>query len=73
MGAIDVFCILTLEILILGILQVRVNNAQNDVNRSMHDFMIFNADSIDGLVKQNKNLQEKVDLLEAAVYYNNEE
>ena len=69
MAAIDVFCILTFAILILGTLQVRVNNAQNDVNKSMLDFMTFNADTIDELVKQNKNLQNKIDLLEQSVYY----
>jgi len=73
MAAIDVFCILTLEILILGILQVRVNNAQNNVNKSMYDFVSFNADRIDELVKENINLQKKVDLLETAVYNNNVE
>jgi len=58
MAAID-FWILTLEIFILGILQVRVNNAQ--------------ADRIDELIEKNKNLQNKVDKLDAVVYNSSKE
>jgi len=72
MAAID-FWILTLEIFILGMLQVRVNNAQNDVNKSMYDYLVHAHDRIDQLQEENKNLQNKVDLLESSVYYNNEE
>lgn len=70
MAAID-FLLITLMILAVGASQVFVNKAQNDVNKSMSDFMIFNADRIDELVKQNKNLQHKVDLLETSVYNEN--
>jgi hypothetical protein len=53
--------------------QVMVNKAQNDLNKSMSDFAIFNCDRIDELIEENKNLKKKVDLLESSVYYSNEE
>lgn len=70
MAAIDFFLI-TLMILAVGASQVFVNKAQNDVNKAMSDFMIFNADRIDELVEKNKNLQNKIDLLETSVYNEN--
>lgn len=72
MDAIDFFLI-TIIILAVIVGQHYVNKAQDDVNKSMLDFVSFSADRIDELVKENKNLQNKVDLLESSVYYNNEE
>ena len=72
MAAIDFFLI-TIMILAVVIGQHFVNKAQDDVNRSMLDFVSFNADRIDELVKENINLQKKIDLLEASVYNSNVE
>lgn len=72
MAVID-FLLITLMILAVGVSQVFINKAQNDVNKSMSDFMMFNADQIDELIKENKNLQKKVDLLETCVYNSNME
>jgi hypothetical protein len=66
-----IYTFLTIACISLG--QVMVNKAQNDLNKSMSDFMIFNADRIDELVTENKNLQKKVDLLENCVYNSNME
>jgi len=68
MAAID-FLLITLMILAVGIGQVFVNKAQNDVNKSMYDYLVHAHDRIDQLQEENKNLQNKIDLLEQSVYY----
>ena len=60
-------------ILAVGIGQVFVNKAQNGVNKAMYDYLVHAHDRIDQLREENKNLQNKVDLLETAVYNNNVE
>ena len=67
MAAID-FLLITLMILAVGISQHFVNKAQNDVNESMYDYLVHAHDRIDELEEENKNLQNKIDLLESSVY-----
>lgn len=73
MDANNLFVYTFIIITCISLGQIMVNKAQNDLNKAVSDFAIFNGDQIDELMEKNKNLQKRVDLLEACVYNSNME
>jgi len=70
MAETDFFLVMPM-IIVLGIGQYYVGRSQNDVNKAVYDYLVHAHDRIDQLQEENKNLQNKVDLLETSVYNEN--
>lgn len=70
MAETDFFLVMPM-IIVLAIGQYYVGRSQNGVNKAMYDYLVHAHDRIDQLQEENKNLQNKVDLLETSVYNEN--